>query len=274
MQLLWIILRALFPTDPVQQCIGAARHRIALMASQVFSPQSLFLLEHDPQARLHIEALIIDYEAALHMAIGARACQIAKIRFRYHPKTFYRPTRALSLAALLKRIRALVTMLNNIERLAQIRAERLKRERDADPLGLGATSPLRHDAAQRTPVCETEGVNDGAEGAIWSGGPNRDANAPAGAASAQAPPVFDVYLNPQPASQAHLRDRGPVPKPLAFRPQPPYQDPAARGCGGIGRRTGFRYQRATVGVRVPPPAPALRTSAAVSRLRTTAGSRP
>jgi hypothetical protein len=114
MTLLWIILRALFPTDPVQQCIGAARHRIALMASEVFSPQSLYLLAHDPQARLHIEALIIDYEAALHMAIGARACQIAKIRFRFYPKAYYRPTRALSVAALLARVRALVTMCNNI----------------------------------------------------------------------------------------------------------------------------------------------------------------
>ena len=31
--------------------------------------------------------------------------------------------------------------------------------------------------------------------------------------------------------------------------------PFFRGCGGIGRRTGFRFQRATVGVRVPSPAP-------------------
>ena len=150
MQLLWIILRWLFPNDPVQQCIGAARRRIALMASEVFSPQSLFLLAHDPQARLHIEALIIDYEAALHMAIGARACQIAKMRFRFHPKAFYRPTRALSTQRLLARIRALVAMCNNIERLAQIRAERLKRERDANPLGLAAHGStdawLRHAA--------------------------------------------------------------------------------------------------------------------------------
>jgi hypothetical protein len=218
MQLLWIILRALFPNDPVQRCIGAARHRIALMVSEVFSPQTLFLLEHDPQARLYIEALIIDYEAALHMAIGARACQIARMRFRFHAKAFYRPTRALSVEALLTRIRALVSMCNNIERLAQIRAERFKRERDADPLGC---CPLRHAASQRALARETEGVSDGAEGAIWSGGPNREANAPAGAASAQAPPVFDVYLNPKPASQPHLRGRGPLPRAHLNRPPSP-----------------------------------------------------
>src|SRR5690606_31667478 len=97
-----------------------------------------------------IEALIIDYEAALHMAIGARACQIAKIRFRMRPRSSYRPTHALNTEALLKRIRALVVMCNNIERLAQIRAERLKREHDADPLGLAAHGStdawLRHAA--------------------------------------------------------------------------------------------------------------------------------
>jgi hypothetical protein len=215
MQLLWIILRALFPADPVQQCIGAARHRIALMVSEVFSPQTLFLLEHDPQARLYIEALIIDYEAGLHMAVGARACQIAKMRFRFRPKAFYRPTRALSVAALLARIRALVTMCNNIERLAHIRAERLKRERDADPLGC---CPVRHADALRALARETVGVSDGAEGAIWSGGPNREAHAPAGAACAQAPPVFDAHPHPKPASQPHPRGRGPLPRAHLNRP--------------------------------------------------------
>jgi hypothetical protein len=206
MQLLWIILRVLFPTDPVQQCIGAARHRIALMASEVFSLQTLFLLEHDPQARLHIEALIIDYEAALHTAIGARACQIAKLRFRYHPMTFYRPSRALNTAALLKRIRAFVTMCNNIERLAQIRAERLKREHDANLLGC---CPLRHAASQRatSPSLRLEeqthrrlsSCKCEAPGGVGSRALARDTE---GAAAARAPPVFDVYLNLQTTSQA------------------------------------------------------------------------
>jgi hypothetical protein len=259
MQLLWIILRWLYPTDPVQQCIGAARHRIALMASEVFSPQSLFLLEHDPEARLYIEALIIDYEAALHMAIGARACQIAKMRFRMHKRTTYTPTRALNVPALLARVRALVAMVNNIERLAQIRAERLKRERDANPLSLRASSPLRLAATPRSTSPSFAGGGPHASSSLSAaggGGALRSSvtegagrNAPG---CARAPPVFDDHHHPQPALQAHLREHGPV----AHGPIPPYQDPAARGCGGIGRRTGFRYQRATVGVRVPPPAPA------------------
>jgi hypothetical protein len=209
MQLLWIILRALFPTDPVQQCIGAARHRIALMASQVFTPQSLFLLEHDPQARLYIEALIIDYEAALHMAIGARACQIARLRFRYLPKTFYRPTRALNVAALLKRIRALVTMCNSIERLAQIRAERLKREHDADPLSLRATPPAFGEEGQTQ--SSTGKAGGGGTRSVTEGAGRNAGGLP------RAPPVFDVQLKPKPASQAHLRERDPTAKRLEHR---------------------------------------------------------
>jgi len=223
MQLLWIILRALFPNDPVQQCIGAARHRIALMASEVFSPQSLFLLEHDPRARLHIEALIIDYEAALHMAIGARACQIAKMRFRFRARAYYRPTRALSVEALLARIRALVTMANNIERLAQIRAERLKRERDADPLGLSQHTHLTAQpylrSSRRTPgpradlkACSALQLQGCAGLAIVPG--SRLSSGRAGLEYAQTParrpPPTIVSPHPKPASQPHLRERGPV----------------------------------------------------------------
>jgi hypothetical protein len=206
MQLLWIILRALFPTDPVQQCIGAARHRIALMASEVFSPQSLFLLEHDPRARLHIEALIIDYEAALHMAIGARACQIARIRFRYLPKTCYRPTRALSVERLLARIRALVAMINDIERLAHIRAERLKRERDTDPLGLEAHgSPNELNGAFSTPTEATTGLMVSSKQSVRPS--NHEAVLNGLATCPRPPPVFDVHHLTKPASQPHLRER-------------------------------------------------------------------
>jgi hypothetical protein len=221
MQLLWIILRALFPTDPVQQCIGAARHRIALMASEVFSPQSLFLLEHDPHARLHIEALIIDYEAALHMAIGARACQIAKMRFRMQKRTSYAPTRALNVAALLARVRALVAMVNNIERLAQLRAERLKRERDANPLSLRASSPLRLAGTPRSTSPSFAGggplaLSSLAEGG--GGGSRALARETEGAAReagglSRAPPVFDVHPNRKAVSQLHLREQGPMEKP-------------------------------------------------------------
>jgi len=53
------------------------------------------------------------------------------------------------------------------------------------------------------------------------------------------------------------RSRGLIPTHWPFPLNPTITRAAARGCGGIGRRTGFRYQRATVGVRVPPPAPSL-----------------
>jgi hypothetical protein len=246
MKLLWIILRVLFPTDPVRQCIEAARQRIALMVGKVFSPESLFLLAHDPRARLHIEALVIDYESALHFAIGARACQIAKMRFRQHPRAFFRPTRALSVERLLARIRALATMVNNIERLAQARAARLIRERDADPLGC---CPLRHAAAQRatSPSLRLEEemhLRLSSSDAVGGGGLRALARETEGAAAtARAPPVFDVQLTPQPASQAHLRGRGPMrhsrlrrafrpvcPRPHEMAPDKSIQTALSRSC--------------------------------------------
>jgi hypothetical protein len=187
------------------------------MASQVFSPQGLYLLEHDPRFRLHIEALIIDYEAALHTAIGARACQIAKMRFRYQHRASYRPTRALSVERLLARIRALVKLCNNIERLAQIRAERLKRERDADPLGLAAHGStdawLRH-AAHHEAVGVVS-LSVGPEGLMVSSTrsvrpSNHEAVLTARATCPRGPPPTIVCNHPKPASQAHLRERAPV----------------------------------------------------------------
>lgn len=114
MQLLWIILRWLCPTDPVRQGAEAAKQRLA---------------------------------------ISTRACQITKMRFRQQPRTFFKPTRARSTQRLLARICAFVTMVNDIERPARIRAERLKRERDADPLGLNQKPHLTLQAHLRVRRC-------------------------------------------------------------------------------------------------------------------------
>src|SRR5690606_19969011 len=91
--------------------------------------------ERSPAERLHLEAIIIDYEAALHLAIGGRACQIAGLSFMARDHDFHQPTRPKSLPELLARIGGLVAMCADIERLAQLRAQKLLRQREADPLG-------------------------------------------------------------------------------------------------------------------------------------------
>lgn len=192
------------------------------MVREVFSPESLYLLARDPRAPACIEALIIDHEAALHFAIGARTCQIAKMRFRQQPRALFKPTRALSTERLLACIRALVKTVNNIERLAQLRAARHIRERDADPLGLlthGSPNALngvwlRH-AAHHEAVGVFSIFMQAKAGLMVSSTrsvrpSNHEAVLTARATSPRGAPPTIASRHQEPASQAHLRDRGPM----------------------------------------------------------------
>jgi hypothetical protein len=150
MDWLWIILRYLFPLDPVRQCIAALCDRVTVMLDIVLDDDARDELAADHEARIALEAALIDYEATLRLIISARAHQIAKLRFVPGKKAFHRPTRARSLIDLVKRIRILALDCADIERLAQLQALRLKRQREADPLKLaahGSTAAwLRHAA--------------------------------------------------------------------------------------------------------------------------------
>ncbi|MEZ6031332.1 MAG: hypothetical protein R3C46_16520, partial [Hyphomonadaceae bacterium] len=121
----------------------------ARMMEETFSQHGLDILSHNPEARLHLEALLIDHEASLHLLVGGRACQIAKLRMRAHPRPFYRPTRPRPLLELLARLSDLARDCLRIEHLAQARAAKLLRERDADPLSPYAPASLR--SSRQTP---------------------------------------------------------------------------------------------------------------------------
>jgi hypothetical protein len=71
MDWLWILLRYLFPTDPARQAAEAARQCIATLVAEFFAPETLAVLAADDSARAYIEAIINDYEACVHLAIGA-----------------------------------------------------------------------------------------------------------------------------------------------------------------------------------------------------------
>ena len=206
MEWLWIILRYLFPLDPVRQCIEALRERILVLVNHTYSDEGLDLLASEPDARLHLEAILIDYESTLRMTITARACQIAGRRFKSRPQAFYTPTRAKPLEDLLTRINTLVALANDIERLAQREAVRLQRERDADPLGLAAHGST--DAALRAAAHhEAPGVSrferGGPQGLILSSArsarPSKDEAVLTAVSNAKsrAPPIFYADLNPK-----------------------------------------------------------------------------
>jgi len=221
MEWLWIILRYLFPLDPVRQCIAALCDRVGVMVQLILNDDALDELAADPDARIALEAALIDYEATLRLTIAARAHQIAKLRFIPGRKSFHRPARARSLVALVKRIRSLALDCADIERLAQLQAVRLKREREADPLGLaahGSTDAALRAAAHHEPVDVSRKGSPIAlmvSSAAMAARPSnheRVLTAVANAAGARAPPVFDVYPLPNPASEAQLLRSHPHPE--------------------------------------------------------------
>ena len=212
MEWFWIILRYLFPLDPVRQCIAALCDRVSVMLDIVLDDDARDELAADPGARIALEAALIDYEATLRLTVSARAHQIAKLRFVPGKKAFHRPTRARSLIDLVKRIRALALDCADIERLAQLQAARLKCERDADPLNLAAHGStvawLRH-AAHHEAVGVAKFLK-GQSGLILSLSKDEAGHTAVANAKSRAPPIFDVYPQPTTASEAPLLRSRPV----------------------------------------------------------------
>jgi hypothetical protein len=173
---------------------------MTVMLDIVLDDDALDELAADPEARIALEAALIDYEAALRLTVSARAHQIAKLRFVPGKKAFHRPTRARSLIDLIKRIRVLAPDCADIERLAQLQAARLKREREADPLGLaahGSTDAALRAAAhhQAVGVAELLKVQSGL---ILSLSKDEAVLTTARNAKSRAPPIFDVFLTQTP----------------------------------------------------------------------------
>jgi hypothetical protein len=149
MDWLWILLRYLFPSDPVRQCIAAARHAVAQLASDLMQEDVRLAFRHDEQARRNVACPIQVYEHLVRTAIAARPFGQRLERPCISP-------RAKDLIDLLARLGDLAGMCRDIERLAQRHAVKLTRLHAADPLGLEATSPLRH-AATRCAPTKTKG---------------------------------------------------------------------------------------------------------------------
>jgi hypothetical protein len=191
MHWLWIVLSCLFPRDPMRQCIEALREQVRQTAREAFE-LGLHAIESDAALRCTLEAIIIEYETTLHLVIGARACQIAGLRFDPGERFFPDPTHPKSALELLARLNNLIKALDRLEHLAQLRAIKLRREREADPLGL----KKHHPAPGSAPMSPTgQAMGDRTRTATEAAGRNA-------AGLSLAPPVFDAELNLKPASQA------------------------------------------------------------------------
>lgn len=149
MEWLWIILRYLFPRDPLRQGAEAMRHRARQLVHAIDDPDTLALLLVDPALRLQLEVLILDAEDCLRLWVSMRGCQIAKIGPTMPwSRAVLHPTHPRDLPELIARIRALVADCNAMEKRAQAHAAKLKQMREAAPFAAqGSTKAARRAAA-------------------------------------------------------------------------------------------------------------------------------
>ena len=151
---LWIMLRYLFPRDPIRQGAEAIRHRVVQLVDMANDDNWLPQLLTDPAFRLHLELIILDAEDCLRLWIAMRGCQIARIRPGMpHERATPYLTRAKDLPELLARIYELLEACEKMEQRAQAHADRLNRLRDANPLAAhGSTDAARSAAAHHEAV--------------------------------------------------------------------------------------------------------------------------
>ena len=235
---LWIILRCLFPGDPIRQTAEAMRHRVIQLVDTVSDGNWLPQLQADPAFRLYLEFLILDAEDCLRLWISRRGCQIARIR-RRTPWVRCDPhlVHAKDLPELIARIRALAATCEHMEDLAQAHAAKLTRLRDADPLAAHG-SPDAMNGAARCAAAHHELVDVSHKSnkalilsSTRSVRPSKDERVLTALATTKAQPHSIAATHPQPASQAspaRTRTRAQS----AARRQPPAVRRPARACPG------------------------------------------
>ncbi len=138
-QMFLILLRILFPLDPVARAQELMRSWLRQVMDAVTDPEEIESFAYWPEDRLMLERAICVLEYAMRMLIHARARQMLGLRYVYVPLQPAPDIRkAKSLGQLLKRITQLARDFHNLDKLAARRAKRMKCERDNDPLRLAA----------------------------------------------------------------------------------------------------------------------------------------
>ncbi len=109
-------------------------------------------MEDDPANCALVSQALLDARSKLDLLIYLRACEIADLP---HRARMWRPVKLLhhsdrDLAACWRRFGGLAARFDDAERLAQLRAAKLLRERDELPPSLRAVSPFCLDASHRS----------------------------------------------------------------------------------------------------------------------------
>jgi hypothetical protein len=147
-ELFLLLLRILFPLDFVARARELTRDYLAEIIGWLEDPLALADIRHDPCRLARLEAHIIVAEHGVQLLIHDRARQLLGLPFVYIPR-LKRPelTRAHTLGHLFKRLHYLIRLFDHADRLAQRRADRMRRELEQ--------TPLRPDAPHRStsPAC-------------------------------------------------------------------------------------------------------------------------
>jgi len=141
-ELFLILLRLLFPRDPVAAMTEAMRFFLGSLLARLEDAETLLQLQNDPRERASLEAAIASAEDGINLIIHHRARQILGLRLTHIPaNTEHPPHCARPLHEVLARFERAVSLYENIERLAQRRAQRMKREMADNPLDLDVSTP-------------------------------------------------------------------------------------------------------------------------------------
>jgi hypothetical protein len=160
-QMLLILLRILFPLDPVARTRELMRNWLGMVMSWVADPEELEAYAYWSEDRARLESCICFLEYAMQVLLHDRASQMLGQRYVHIPlqdKPHIRHPKSLN--QLLKRLGQLARNFHNLDALAARRADRMRRDRDSDPLRLAATpqstSPaLRAVEANHRPLAST-----------------------------------------------------------------------------------------------------------------------
>ena len=144
--LLITLLRILFPLDPVARLREITRDYINAIVTCLEDPHRREMIADTPHLRAKLEADIAALEHGIHLLIHERARQILGLPYTYTPRIpSPEPRRARPLTQIIARLGRMAALFHNLERLAQRRATRMKRELEENPLRLApsaqSTSP-------------------------------------------------------------------------------------------------------------------------------------
>ena len=142
-----VLLRILFPLDPVAQLREVTRWFISGIIDMLADPRWIAEFEEFADARAMLEGMIASAEEGVKLLIHERACQILGMPYWYVARPHeYPPRRARAMSDITARLNRVLALQDRIEDLAQRRAARMRLEREANPLRLApsaqSTSPM------------------------------------------------------------------------------------------------------------------------------------